>query len=332
MFQLAHPWLLLLLGLPLLAWRFLPAYRERQKAIRGPFLEQIAAATGKTAERGAVVMKRSGLQRFVAPLVYVLLVVAATKPELVEDPIVKTVSARDLMLAVDLSGSMEAEDFTDAEGGKLTRLDATKLVLEDFIAKREHDRMGLIVFGNAAYLQAPFTQDHETLRILLDQTRVRMAGPQTMLGDAIGFAISRFDESESTNRVLVLLTDGNDTGSKMPPAKAAEIAAKRDITIHTVAVGDPTTVGEEAMDLEALQGIADTTGGTLAQAKDLEELQASYAALDALEPGLFETLSWRPRRPLFAAFLAAAMLLLLAYEAWMLLRSRASRTGRAAHA
>lgn len=243
----------------------------------------------------------------------------------------KKVAARDLMPSVDLSGSMEAENFEDLSGTRISRLDAVRLVLDDFIERRENDRIGLIVFGSAAYLQAPFTEDHDAVRFLLHETRVRMAGPQTMLGDAIGFAISRFEDSTSSNRVLILLTDGNDTESRMPPATAAEIAAKYDITIHTIAMGDPTAVGEEKLDLDALRKIADATGGSFFEATDREELTSIYRELDTLVPGIHETLGWRPKRPLFHLSLAAGMVLLLLYETVMVLRST-WRERRPAHA
>ena len=151
------------------------------------------------------------------------------------------------------------------------------------------DRIGLIVFGNAPYIQAPFSQDHDIVRYLLDQTEVRMAGPQTMLGDAIGFAITRFEDSDaetpgSRDRVLILLTDGNDTGSKMPPDKAAHIAKGHDLTIHTIAVGDPTTVGEEKLDEDTLREIASETGGQFFRANDRTELEGIYRELDAIAP------------------------------------------------
>ncbi len=146
------------------------------------------------------------------------------------------------------------------------------------------------------------------------QTQPRMAGPQTMLGDAIGLTIKVFDESEARDRVLVLLTDGNDTGSNVPPHKAAEIAADNDITIHTVAVGDPESVGEGAMDLEALEAIARVSDGAAFNAGDREQLEDIYRQIDALTPEEIETVSYRPTRPLFHWPLAGAVILVLLYQ------------------
>lgn len=314
MLEFAHPWLFALLPLPLLLWWLLPPYREPREAVQTPFFQQLAALMGFEPQEGAVVRSKTKAQRLLGALVWILLVGALAGPQWVEPPIVKQVSARDMMLAVDLSGSMETEDFTDEQGAQVSRLDAVKLVLDDFIARREADRLGLIVFGNAPYIQAPFSQDHDTVRYLLEQTRVGMAGPQTMMGDAIGFAITRFEESASSNRVLILLTDGNDTGSKMPPQKAADIAADHGITIHTVAMGDPKAAGEQALDIPALEGISKATRGRFFQAGDREELEGIYRALDELEPGVFETLSYRPRRALFHWPLGVAVLLLLTHH------------------
>src|SRR5262249_17431390 len=152
---------------------------------------------------------------------------------------------RDLLVAVDLSGSMETKDFTDAAGQTVDRLTAVKQVLDEFLSRRAGDRVGLIVFGNAPFVQAPFPQDLEVGRELLAETRVGMAGPKTAVGDAIGLAVTVFDRSDVPEKVLIVLTDGNDTGSLVPPQKAAEVAKDRGVVIHTVAVGDPRAAGEE---------------------------------------------------------------------------------------
>jgi Ca-activated chloride channel family protein len=232
----------------------------------------------------------------------------------VEDPIDKIESARDLMLAVDLSGSMEARDFTGPSGEKITRLEAVKLVLDDFISRRKGDRIGLIFFGTAAFLQVPFTQDHETARLLLEEAQARMAGPQTMLGDAIGLAIQLFEASENETRVLIMLTDGNDTGSKVPPPEAARIAAERNVTIHTVAMGHPESVGEQELDIEALTEIAEATGGEFLHSQTTEELYRDYRVLDEIEPEEYETISYRPKNPLFHWPLGAALAVILVYH------------------
>ncbi len=221
-----------------------------------------------------------------------------------EPPVSQVVPTRDLMLLVDLSGSMEAEDFTNQQGKQVDRLTAVKEVLDEFLTRREGDRVGLIVFGNAAFTQVPFTQDLDATRILLEETTVRMAGPRTALGDAIGLAITLFEQSEVEERVIVALTDGNDTGSRVPPVEAARIANDNDIMIHMIGVGDPTSVGEEKLDEEALKSVASITGGRYFHAADREELQGIYTELDRIDTREVETATYRPRIDLFHWLLA----------------------------
>lgn len=330
MFELAHPWFLLLLPLPFLVAWLIPPYREGKEAVRTPFFRELSARAGLEPSAGAVVLQRNLWQKLLRPLVWVLLVLAATRPQWVDDPITQIESARDLMLAVDLSGSMETRDFTDPEGNQVDRLTAVKLVLEDFVTRRETDRLGLVLFGNAAFLQVPFTLDHQVFLQLLDEAQIGMAGPQTMLGDAIGLGIKAFEASEADQRVLILLTDGNDTGSRVPPPKAAQIAAQNNIRIHTIGVGDPASAGEAPLDEQTLRQIAEATGGSYFRANDLQELEGVYAQLDELEPLEFETFSYRPKLELYHWALAAVLGMVLLYHLGMALWSSArSRRGRA---
>ena len=326
--ELELPWVLLLLPAPLLVWLLLPAHRERQESVRIPFFEEATAAAGRKPSSGAVVLRLNWPQRILAPLAWALIVVAVARPVWVEDPIEKVQAARDLMLAVDLSQSMEARDFRDPAGSRLDRLEAVKLVLDDFISRRESDRIGLIVFGGQAFLQAPFTLDHQVSRELLAETRIGMAGPQTVIGDAIGLSLKAFEGSETPEKVLVLLTDGNDTGSRIPPQTAADLAAKQAIKIYTVAIGDPEAQGEERVDLEALREITAATGGRAFRGEDREGLEGIYRELDALEPVEVETLSYRPRRPLYFWPLGLGVFLVFGYHLLMGLRTgaRALRT------
>lgn len=323
MLELAYPWLLLLLPLPLLVRWLVPAYREQKESVRAPFFQELSERAGLKPSSGAVVLQRNIGQKLLLPLCWLLLVVAAARPQWVGEPITQIESARDLMLAVDLSGSMETKDFVDPDGNRIDRLAAVKLVLEDFVTKRETDRLGLILFGNAAFLQVPFTLDHVVFLQLLDEAQIGMAGPQTMIGDAIGLAIKAFDASEADQRVVILLTDGNDTGSRVPPPKAADIAAQNDITIHTIGVGDPAATGEAPLDEQTLLQIADATGGRFFRANDLEQLDQVYTELDALEPLDFETHSYRPRYELYQWAVGAFVVLALAYHLLMGLLSGA---------
>jgi Ca-activated chloride channel family protein len=247
-------------------------------------------------------------------------VAALARPQWILEPVTKTVPTRDLLLGVDLSGSMDTRDFTDLEGRQVDRLAAVKQVLGEFLTRREGDRVGLIVFGSAAFVQAPFTDDLQVIRTLLDEVEVRMAGPKTVVGDAIGLAMTVFERSEVEERVLILLTDGNDTGSLVPPVRAAEIARDKEIVIHTVAVGDSAAAGEKELDTEVLESIARTTGGRYYFAADRQELEQIYAQLDELNPRKIETLSYRPQRDLFHWPLGAGLGLSLVYQAFLMLR------------
>jgi Ca-activated chloride channel homolog len=252
-------------------------------------------------------------------LCWCLLVLALVRPQFVEPPVEKIQPGRDLMLALDISQSMETADFREQNGKMTRRVDAVRQVVGDFIRKRKNDRVGLIVFGQAAFPIAPFTLDHDACLKILAQTDAGMAGPQTMIGDAIGLGIKQFDASDTQQRLMILLTDGNDTGSRMPPLKAAEIAKEKGIMVHVVGVGDPHATGEDKVDYKALAGIAKATGGQVFHGEDVQELEKAYALLDHLTPQTFKTLSYQPKRELFMWPLGAAMILLIAYHLLMML-------------
>jgi Ca-activated chloride channel family protein len=323
MYTLAHPQLLWLVLLPPILRLLLPPYREPRQAIRTTWFARLADLLGIEPGEGAVVTRTSFPRRIFQGLLWSLLVLALARPQFLEEPIQKIIPTRDLLLLVDLSGSMETQDFTNSQGEKVDRLTAVKEVLDDFLTRREGDRVGLVVFGNAAFVQVPFTQDLDACRLLLEETAVRMAGPKTAFGDAIGLGITLFEESEVEDRVMIALTDGNDTGSKVPPAAAAKIARDNGLQIHVVGVGDPASTGEEELDEEALQSVADTTGGRYFFAQDRDELAEIYDELDRLGTRDVEAETYRPRLDLFhwplAAFLVLALLLhlgLLLRTAW----------------
>lgn len=299
MLQFDLPWAFALLPLPLLVIWLAPEFRDRGEVLRAPFFSRLVVLTGAQPREGALVLRKNWFQRANIVLAWLLIVTALANPVWVGDAIVVEKSARDLMMIVDLSGSMDEKDFTDATGEKITRLDAVKQVLHDFIARRKSDRIGLAVFGNAAFPQAPFTEDHKTVLALLDEVQTGMAGPKTMIGDAIGLTIRLFEASEAENKVAILLTDGNDTGSQMPVTRSAEIAAENGIIIHTIAMGDPTTVGEQELDIDVLKNISTATGGEFFLALDRSELDKIYDELDKLEAEKLETLSYRPKRSMF---------------------------------
>ena len=321
MFEFANPWMALILPLPLLVYLLLPPYKESQDSIRVPFFQRLVELSGQKPTKGAVILQRVWFQKVWVPTTWVLLVFGLAKPLWLAEPIEQTKSARDLMIAVDLSGSMETADFKAADGQQISRLAAVKQVLAEFAAQREHDRLGLIVFGDSPYLQVPFTEDHRTWLALLEETEIAMAGQSTMFGDAIGLAIKLFEASDTENRVLIVLTDGNDTGSTVPPVEAAKVAGNKQVTIYTIAVGNPETIGEEALDLDVMQSVADITGGGSYQALDRRQLQQIYIDIAALEPEKYETLSFRPRISLHHYPMAIVVIGYLLFFSLMTLRS-----------
>ena len=322
MLELAHPWALLLLPLPALVWWLAPAQRERVSAMRVPFFQQIAAAAGSDARAGAVVMRRRWLQLLVATLVWVLLVAGLAKPEWVGEPIVRTEAARDIMLALDLSGSMDYVDFPGEEGKDVSRFEAVQRVVDRFVADRESDRIGLIVFGTKAYVQLPFTRDLETASALVDLMEVGMAGPKTALGDSIGLAIRSFETSDVDDRLLILLTDGNDTASKMTPINAADIAKLNGVEIYTIGIGDTQASGEDRVDFDTLAAIATRTGGAFFNAENEAALESVYRRIDETAVADVRTQSWRPRESLVHWLAGTAVILTLLGYVLLLIGSR----------
>ncbi|MCV9965226.1 VWA domain-containing protein [Pararhizobium sp. BT-229] len=328
MYQLDHPWLLLLVLAPLLLWWLLPAHRETSASVRLPFFAQVADAAGIRPTEGSVIARRTWPQFLCETLAWCLMILALARPQFVEPTIEKIEPQRDLMLAIDLSQSMDTKDFPSSDGTVEARVVALRQVVADFVAKRPGDRIGLIAFGDAPYPLVPFTMDHKTVQAVIADTLPGIAGPRTSFGDAIGLAIKMFDKTTVPERVLIALTDGNDTASKMPPAKAAQIAKQKNVVIHTVGIGDPTATGEDKLDTATLQKVATETGGRYFFGGDQTQLTAIYDTLDRITPHDQKNLSWRPRVELFHWPLGAAIAVLSAYYVFSgllgLLRRRAA--------
>jgi Ca-activated chloride channel family protein len=320
MWQLDYPWLLILLPLPWLGYRYLPDYREARSAVRVPFFGAMSRAVGQAPSQAGTRSNR--WQLLLNLLVWTLLLVAASRPVWVEKPIERQQPVRDLMLAIDISQSMETTDFSDANGQKINRLAAVKDVVHGFIDKRKDDRIGLIVFGTGAYPQAPLTLDHASLSLLLDDTGIGMAGPNTAIGDAIGLSLKLLEQAHEQEKVLILLTDGNDTSSAITPDHAAAMAAAKGVVIHTIGIGDPNAEGEAKVNLQGLKDIAQTTGGRFFRAEDRNTLDQVYSTLDKLTPHQVKTLSHQPKLDLFWWPLGAALALLAMYHLGALLLPR----------
>jgi Ca-activated chloride channel family protein len=314
MLTLALPWFLILLPLPLLVYWLVPAYSEQRSSLQVPFMKRLTDLTGPGTQKGQPVRRSSKLQTLIRIIAWLAILLACARPQWIEPPISRVLPTRDMLVAVDLSGSMETRDFTSAAGDRIDRVGAVKEVLDEFFSRREGDRVGLLIFGNAPFILVPFTEDLDVCRILLNEMQPRMAGPQTMIGDAIGKAITVFEDSDIENQVLILLTDGNDTGSLVPPVKAAGIAKDRGIIIHVIGMGDPTSVGEEALDTKTLEDIAEATGGQFFLAQDREELDQVYAELDQLSTHELETMSYRPVIDVYFWPLGFMIILVLFYH------------------
>ncbi len=311
MFSFAAPWVFLLLPLPAAVYFLTPPRREKTASVRIPFFRRVAQAAGVEPKSGSVIRNRARLQTASIITIWALLVLALARPERLSEPIVIEKSARDVVLALDISGSMDQRDFQTDSGAPMQRLDAVKGVLKQFIAERDGDRMALIIFGTRAFIQAPFTEDLNSLNGFLDQTQVGMAGPNTALGDAIGLGIRTFESSEVDQRLMIVLSDGADTSSRMTPVNASAIAAEKNVVIYTIGVGDPNASGEDRVDLQALQDIADRTGGEYFFADDTTALEQTYARIDELNPRTVETQSYRPRQSLSHIPLLLALMAIL---------------------
>jgi len=314
----AWPWVLLALPLPWLVRRLLPPLPPAGAALRLPHGERLAAAG---AGRGAA--RAGGRNRWplvLAWLAWGLLCVAAARPQQLGEPVQPPQMGRELMLAVDLSGSMADEDML-LGGRPVDRLTAAKAVLADFLDRREGDRVGLLVFGRRAYVLAPPTLDHDTVRQQLLDSVVGLAGRETAIGDAIGLAVKRMRAGggDAGERVLVLLTDGVNTAGLLEPLKAAELARAHGVRVHTVAFGGaggglsmfgyrlPLPGGGEQIDEETLRDVAEATGGRMFRARDAEELAGIYAEIDRIEPVERPGPALRPRVELYPWPLGAAM-------------------------
>lgn len=345
MIELAWPWMLALLPLPLLVRRLVPAAPvARAGALRVPFFAGLAGVT----ERSGAPARRRAIVLGTMAAAWTALVVAAARPEWVGEPLQLPAEGRDLMLVTDLSGSMAREDFT-LGGAPADRLTVVKQVADDFIGRREGDRVGLVLFGTRPYLQAPLTFDRATVRTLLDEAEVGIAGDETAIGDALGMAVLRLRDRPAESRVVVLLTDGASNAGTLDPREAAKLAAEEGIRVYTIGVGAdavavPGLFGQRIvnpsadLDEETLQAIADTTGGAYFRAKNVEGLASIYRRIDQLEPASGEPLYLRPTRELFAWPLGVALVLSLGLGAaltqpWSALgRSAATQAASAAPA
>lgn len=315
MIHFALPWLFAILPLPLLVRWLLPAQLPAQQAaLKVPFLTDFDSDETPTHTQ---ISTRHSL--WLAGLAWLLLVTASARPQWLGEPLEQAMSGRDLMLAVDLSKSMEAQDFF-IQKQAVDRLTAAKSVASDFINRRAGDRIGLILFGTQAYLQTPLTFDRKTVLTLLDEAVIGLAGDNTAIGDAIGLAVKRLADANENSKVLILMTDGANTAGEVSPLKAAELAQAKHLKIYTIGIGADEMIIRDffgkrkvnpSMDLDenTLVKIAQSTGGRYFRARNTDELNNIYMLLDQLEPVEKDKQFFRPRSELFYYPLALALLI-----------------------
>ena len=335
MITLVWPWVLLALPLPVLTRWLPPARDEDGAALRFPI--HVGLGTEAVGRR----LRPSGWRRrrlLIGLLAWGLLVLAAARPQWIGEPIPLPLAGRDLMLAIDVSGSMEQEDY-ELDGRAVSRLAVVRTVASAFVERRAGDRLGLILFGTRAYLQTPLTFDGATVAAMLRDSVVGLAGRETAIGDAIGLAVKRLREQPEGQRVLILLTDGDNTAGALDPLEAAELAAQAGVRVYTIGIGGGELgvrslfgmrLLRQASDFDpaTLERIAGITGGRAFTADSRQQLEAVYNELDRLEPSEREQRTYRPQRALFvwpAALALILSILLIVLDAGMLDR----RPGRA---
>lgn len=310
MFSFALPWLLVLLPLPLLM-RFLSVKGDPQA---GALYLPTFGLLGASKER-----KVSSRFPWLLLIIWTLLVLAAARPQWLGEPVTIPQKGREMILAVDLSGSMDEKDMLIGRQ-QVNRLDMLKHVLNDFIERRVGDRLGLILFANTAYVQTPLTYDLTTVKQMLMEAQLGLVGEKTAIGDALGLAAKRFNDKGDSNRILILLTDGQNTAGNIQPLEALEIAQEAGVKVYTIGVGSDEMLVRSIfgtrrvnpsadLDEKLLTEIADKTGGKYFRARDTQELEKIYEILDELEPVEDDPIQLRPQQALFYWPLGLAMLL-----------------------
>ena len=319
MIQFLYPWLLVLIPIPLIIWLIAKPKQPQLAAIRTPLfsnwnqLQQNSVSTDKSL----------WFQKLIGLLIWICVLVAAARPQWIDEPIELPTSGRDLLLSIDISGSMEEEDLK-LQGRPVDRLAVVKSIISEFITKREGDRIGLVLFGEKAYLQTPLTFDLNTVQFMLDETEIGLAGAsRTAIGDGIGLSIKRLRERPAQNRVLILLTDGRNNAGELDPIEAAKLAKHAGIKIYTIGVGadkqtrrsllfGTTTFNPSAeLDEPTLKTVAKQTGGQYFRARSSEELAKIYQLLDSLEPVEDKPEIYRPVQEIYYWALLVALGLML---------------------
>ncbi len=313
-FEIANLWVLWLLPLPLLIYWLLPAFKYKSSALLLPNMKDSETISGQKSRAAAMIKRRRIIGWIGLILIWLSVIAALSSPQMVGKPDLKVVTSRNFLIVADISFSMAQKDWT-INNNKVSRWQAVKSVMHDFIEKREGDRMGLIFFGSSAYIQAPFTSDLVTVEKLLEEADVGMAGQMTNIGKAIVKGIEMFDNDTISTKVMLLLTDGVDAGTDILPLDAADLAKNDTVKIYTIGIGDPNKPGSD-LDEVTLRQISDMTDASYFRAIDSEELEKIYTELDELEPIVYEEEINKPTTllyyyPLLAAIIIAVLLSLV---------------------
>ncbi|MGH1469911.1 MAG: vWA domain-containing protein [Cellvibrionaceae bacterium] len=319
MLEFSLPHVLIIAPLPLLVYWLIPRAKQENAAMRVPFFDDLQSIS----QEHKSIHSNNISSLILASCVWLAALMAAAGPQWIGDPIRVPTSGRDLLIAVDISGSMQTADMV-LNDNRVDRLTVVKKVVGDFVERRKEDRLGLILFGTQAYLQAPLTFDRKTVNTLLQESRLGFAGEKTAIGDAIGLATKRLLDRPENSRVLILLTDGANTAGEIEPLQAAELAGQSNVKIYTIGIGAnelvlPGVFGSNfgarrvnpSMDLDekTLHTIAESTGGQYFRAENTSDLEKIYNELDILEPQEQESESYRPVNALFYWPLGVAFIL-----------------------
>lgn len=315
MIELAAPWALALLPLPLIVALLAPAAGAGGNALHVP------ARIGQMLEaRAASLSAPSRLRGLVLPaLIWALAILAVAGPRQTEPVPALQVSGRDLAIVLDLSGSMVREDFF-LDGAEISRLEAVTRVGASFARGRAGDRLALIVFGSEAYYAAPFTFDTEAVARRIEEATIGISGRATNISDGLGLALKRMATSEAESRVVILLSDGSNNAGATKPLGVAQLARSQGVRVHTIALGpkDETTSEEGergVVDAAALRAMSEVSGGAFFRVRTTEDLAEVASALDALEPTAGEGLAAEVYRDFWPWFGAGALGLLL-LQSW----------------
>lgn len=319
MLHFEWPWLFLLLPLPLLIY-WLPSKKSQQTAaLRIPIIIDVKSShshTNNNSQKNIIFLS----------VIWMLLILAVIRPQWLGEAIPVPTQGREMMIAVDLSGSMQIEDM-EINNQPVNRLVMLKRVLGQFIQRRVGDRLGLILFADDAYMQTPMTFDRNTVQQMLDESVLGLVGEKTAIGDAIGLAVKRFEGKNESNRVLLLLTDGQNTAGKLKPEQALELAVAKDITIYTIGIGADVMLQRSFfgnrkvnpsadLDEKTLTNIAEKTGGKYFRARDAQGMAEIYQLLDQLEPIDQEQQQMQPLTALYYWPLGIAVFISFLFLCW----------------